>query len=330
MRVGILGSGFMGGTHARAFAQLPGIQVAALSSRSLEKAQKLAAEFGARATTDELDIVNDPSIDAISNTLPTHLHAQYTIAALQAGKHVLLEKPFALTDADCDSMMLAQAASGKQLMLAHVLRFWPEYEALVALAHSGRLGKPLSAVATRLSVLPGWSDWFSDPALGGDALLDLMIHDFDALNWVMGTPKSVYARGHEAKPGLWNHVHAIVDYGGGHAFAEGSEMMPTGYPFSCALKVLCEGGSLEFGFRAGGVSVEQGGGSQLTVYEAGRSYHPSVEPGDGYQRQTAYFVECVQNNSAPARSSAAGARLAVNVANAARQSLETGAVVSLA
>ena len=106
-------------------------------------------------------------------------------------------------------------------------------------------------------------------------------------------------------------------------------MMPTGYPFTCALKVLCEGGSLEFRFRAGGVSVEEGGGSQLTVYESGRSYHPEVPAGDAYERQVAYFIECAQHNSAPVRSSAVGARLAVQVANAARKSLETGTVVSL-
>ena len=59
--------------------------------------EKLAGEVGARATTDDMSIIDDPTIDAISNTLPTHLHAEYTIAALKAGKHVLLEKPFALT-----------------------------------------------------------------------------------------------------------------------------------------------------------------------------------------------------------------------------------------
>ena len=73
-------------------------------------------------------IIDDPSIDAISNTLPTHLHAEYTVAALKAGKHVLLEKPFALTAAGCDGMIAAQKESGKVLLVAHVLRFWGEYD----------------------------------------------------------------------------------------------------------------------------------------------------------------------------------------------------------
>src|ERR1700736_2343936 len=131
MRIGMLGSGFMGGTHVRAYAKIPGVEVAAVSSLHLAKAEKLAGEVGARATTDDRSIVEDPTIDAISNTLPTHLHPASTIAALQAGKHVLLEKPFALTAPECDGMIAAALASGRILMVAHVLRFWGDYVSLV-------------------------------------------------------------------------------------------------------------------------------------------------------------------------------------------------------
>src|SRR6185295_18413183 len=101
-------------------------------------------------------------------------------------------------------------------------RFWPEYIALTDFVRSGKIGKPLSAVASRLSVPPGWADWFNDPALSGGAVLDLMVHDLDAVNWLFGTPKTVYARGHEVKKNLWNNVHALVDYGGTHGAVEGS------------------------------------------------------------------------------------------------------------
>ena len=329
MKIGILGSGFMGGTHARSFAKLPDVQVVAVSSRSMAKAEKLAMEVGARATTDDMSIVNDPSIEAISNTLPTHLHPQFTIAALQAGKHVLLEKPFGLTVADCDKMIEAHKQSGKTLMIAQVCRFWPEYMALVDFVHSGKIGKPLSAVASRLSTQPGWADWFLDPALSGGAVLDLIVHDMDALNWVFGTPKSVYARGHEAKPGLWNHIHAEVDYGSSQGMVEGSQFLPKDYPFTCTLKVLCEGGSVEFVFRAGGVSVEMGGGSSLVVYEPGKAYKLETKSGDLYDLQTTYFVDCVKNRRAPTLGSPEQGRLAVQLCNATRQSLESGKVISL-
>jgi predicted dehydrogenase len=327
MRIGILGSGFMGGTHARAYAKIKGVEVAAVSSRRLGKAQKLADEVGGRATTDDMAIVNDPSIDAVSNTLPTHLHAEYTVAALKAGKHVLLEKPFALTAAGCDGMIAAQKESGKILLVAHVLRFWGEYVSLTEFVQSGKIGKSLSAAATRLSQLPAWADWFVNPASSGGAVLDLSVHDFDALNWILGAPKSVYARGRALKPGLWNHVHATIDYGDAEGFVEGSEFMPEGYPFTAALKVLCEGGVVEFMFRAGGVSVEMGGVNSLTVYEPGKSYALSAQPGDAYENQAAYFVDCVRNDRMPMAGAPEQARLAVLTAEAARRSLESGAVV---
>jgi predicted dehydrogenase len=328
MRVGILGAGFMGSTHARAFARLPDVQIVAISSRSLDKAKGLAAQFGALGTTSDQEIIDDPTIDAISNTVPTHLHPATTLAAMQAGKHVLLEKPLALNAAECDRIIAGRRAD-KVLMVAHVLRFWGEYETLVEIVQSGNLGKPLSAVATRLATAPGWASWFTNPELSGGATLDLMIHDYDALNWVMGAPKTVYARGQQAAPNLWNHVHTIIGYDGGDGFAEGSQLMPPDFPFTMALKVLCERGAAEFTFRAGGTSVDMGGGSHLTIYEPGRSYAPPVPEGSAYDRQIAYFADCVRAGKQPERGTLEQALLAVQVADAVRQSLETGALVTL-
>ena len=329
MRIGILGSGFMGTTHARAYAKIPGVSIAAVSSRNLDRAEKLAKEVGARATIENRSIIDDPSIEAISNTLPTHLHAETTITALKAGKHVLLEKPFALTGADCDDMIATAKETDRTLMVAHVLRFWGEYVSLVELVHSGKLGKPISAVAARLSQLPAWADWFLNPIWSGGAVLDLCVHDFDALNWLFGTPKSVYARGEELKPGLWNDIHALVDYGGANGFVEGSEFMPQGYPFTAAMRVLCESGVVEFMFRAGGVSVEMGGGASLMVHEAGKAYPLTAKPGDAYDNQASYFVDCMRKGIKPTLGTPEQARIAVATANAAGRSLENGAVTNL-
>jgi predicted dehydrogenase len=330
MNVGVLGSGFMGGTHARAYVKIPGVQVVAVSSRSHEKAAKLAAEVGARPVTDEMAIINDPTIDAISVTLPSHLHKPFTVAALTAGKHVLVEKPFGLNVADCDAMMAAQAQSGKTLMVAHVLRFWPEYVAMVNFIHSGAVGKPLSAVASRLTQAPAWSTWFTNPEQSGGPVIDLMIHDLDVLNWVFGPPTSVYARGHETTPGMWSHMLTTVDYGTGQGIIEDSMMLPQDYPFTMSLKVYCQGGVVEFHSRAGGVSVEMGGGvHSLLVYEPGKSYKLDAPGGDAWEAQIAYFVDCLRNGQPLSHGTPQQARVAVAMANAARQSLEGGGVVAI-
>ncbi|MCC6905941.1 MAG: Gfo/Idh/MocA family oxidoreductase [Anaerolineae bacterium] len=328
MNVGILGAGFMGGVHARAYTRLPDVRVAVVASRSEEKAARLAQEVGAVAVTDYRSVIEDPAIEAINITLPTHLHCEYAVAALRAGKHVLLEKPFGLTTEDCDAVMRARPEDGI-LMVAHVLRFWPEYVTLVELVQSGVLGKPLSAVATRRSSPPEWADWYRDPVLSGGAVLDLIVHDLDLLNGLFGGPRSVYARGHEAAPGLWNDIHAVIDYGLAEGVVDGSQLMPRGFPFSCGLQVLCEHGGAEFVFRAGGASVEQPGESRLMVYEDGRAYVPVVPPGDAYERQVASFVECVRQRRQPVHGSPEQARLAVLLAGAVRRSLETGEISHL-
>lgn len=332
MKVGILGAGFMGSTHARGYAKLPGVTVAAIASRTLAKAKALTDEVGGVPTTDEMAIINDAAIDAISITLPTPLHKPMTLAALAAGKHVLLEKPFALNVADCDEMIAAWQASGKFLMIGQTLRFWPEYKALVGFVQSGAIGKPFSAIATRLSQQPAWSSWFTDPAQSGGAVIDLMIHDLDALNWVFGQPEAIYCRGRQSAPGMWDHMLATVDYGSGAAMIEASELLPPDYPFSMSLIVHCERGRVEYLFKAGGVSVEMGGGiDSLTVYEPGQSY-PLPVPGrgdDAWAAEVAYFVDCVQNQRSPTIGTPQQARLAVAMANAARTSLEGAGVVTL-
>ncbi|MCK6628637.1 MAG: Gfo/Idh/MocA family oxidoreductase [Anaerolineae bacterium] len=332
LKVGILGAGFMGSTHARAFAKQMDTQIVAISSRSPEKATALAQEVGAEATTDHLALATDPRVDVISNTLPTHLHQELTVAALNAGKHVFLEKPMGLSVAECEVMIAAAQQNGRLLMLAHVLRFWPEYVALVEFVKSGALGRSLSATAKRLSARPTWGDWFANPECTGGAVLDLQVHDLDMLNWLFGTPQTVYARGQKGRFGGWDHTLTLLDYGEVKAFAEGTILMPAGYPFTMTLAVLCENGSVEYNFRASGPGVASGTapGTSLMVYEAGKEPRALTStPSNGYENQVAAFIECVRTNRPPDRATAEDGRLAVQTALAARQSLETGEVVRL-
>jgi predicted dehydrogenase len=321
----------MGGTHGRAYTKLPNVQVVGVSSQSADKAARLAEAVGAEPFTDAMALATHPDVEAVSITLPTHLHKEYAVAALNAGKHVLVEKPMALDVAECDAMMAAAQKNNRILMVAHVLRFWPEYMALVKFVGSGQLGRPLSATASRLSTRPAWGEWFANPEWTGGAVLDLQIHDLDVLNWLFGSPETVYARGHRGAPGGWDHALTLIDYGEVKAFVEGSVLLPEGYPFTMTLWVLCEKGSVEFSFRAGGTGVETGStsGTSLMVYQSGQQPRSLPSPGDdGYEKQVAQFVESIRSGRPPDQGTASQGRLAVQTALAARRSLETGQVIS--
>ncbi len=332
IRVGILGAGFMGTTHAHAFARQPDAHVVAIWSRDPRRAATLAAEVGARTYPDAESLLADPAVDAVSITLPTHLHAAYTIAALEAGKHVLVEKPMALTLDQCDAMIGAQAQTGRVLMVAHVLRFWPEYVAVHDYVRGGALGEPLSITAYRLLGRSAPGGWYEDPEQSGGAVLDLHIHDLDACNWFFGLPRTVYARGRRGPTGAWQHALTVLDYGAAQGMAEGSAIRPEGYPFTMGLWVTCEGGTVEFVFRAGGVQVDSRdrADSAITAFPTGGPPQPLTSPGgDGYVNEIAEFLACIREGRAPVNGAPEQARLAVATALAARRSLETGEVVIL-
>ena len=330
LRVAVLGAGFMGGTHARAYHALPEVEVGGIYASSGRRAGPLAAELGTTWTDDIHRLLGDETIAAVDICLPTPEHRQATEAALAAGKHVLLEKPLALTGEDGDALVALAERSDRIVMVAHVLRFWPEYVELQRRAAAGEIGAPRSGLATRRQPFPAWSELFTRADLTGGAVVDMMIHDYDALNWVFGAPRAVTARGRRnPRSGGWDQVQVLIDYDGASALVDGGMMMPESYPFSSSLQVLGERGALEYHFRAGGRSVEMGTGvNDLTHYgEEGAPIRVPVEQRDPYAAEVAYFVECVITGRPADRATPADSRAALRVALAARAALEHGETV---
>jgi predicted dehydrogenase len=149
-------------------------EVVAIASRDMERARAAAFELGiARAFGSYEDLLADPDVDAVYNPLPNHLHAEWTIAAARAGKHVLCEKPLATTSADAERMIQACEAEGVLLMEAFMYRLHPTWEAVTSLVASGRIGE--------LKTVQSWFSYFNDDPgdirnlveTGGGALYDI-------------------------------------------------------------------------------------------------------------------------------------------------------------
>jgi predicted dehydrogenase len=322
----------MGSTHAKAFQRVDGVEIAAIYAHSDKRAGPLAQELGT-VYTDNIDrILQDDTIDAIDNCLPTPEHRPLTEAALAAGKHVLLEKPIALTDMDAAALVAAGDASDRVFMMAHVLRFWPEYVELQKRASNGSLGELRSGLAYRRQPFPAWSALFARSDLTGGAIIDMMIHDIDALNWVFGTPQSVTANGiRNPRSNGWDQVQLLIDYGTASAVVDGGMMMPESYPFTSTLQVLGSEGFIEYDFQAVGRSVEETGGTNtLELFpNEGDPKTLEIEQRDPYLAEIEYFVECIRSGQPATRATPADARLALDTALAARESIETNRTVPI-
>jgi predicted dehydrogenase len=185
--VGILGAGFFGAYHARAIAAAQGVRLVAACADELPLAEAFTSEHGGKPYSDWRAMLDDKSLDAVAITAPHHLHCQLAVAALQAGKHVLLEKPMALSVAECSRIIAAAETGSAKLMVGQIMHFvWP---CLVAreILDRGDLGKPVTG-SSRL--LKTWMEsnrrgWHLDPATGGGMLMTAGIHALDQLVWLM-------------------------------------------------------------------------------------------------------------------------------------------------
>jgi predicted dehydrogenase len=327
--VAILGAGFMGQAHASNYAALgERVQVTSVCGRDPERARKLAGQVGAQAT-DDLDAAI-ASADVVDVCLPTPLHREAAERAFAAEKHVFLEKPIALTVEDANAIVAAAERSGRLFMVGLVLRFWPEYVELQRRLAAGELGRPRAVNTHRLSPPADWNEWMADRSQSGGTPVDLLIHDFDQMNWLLGRPRSVIAS--EPTSG---HVQAVVEYDGATGLAEGSMSMPRSYPFSSNIRVLCDGGAAEYAFSA--APAEDGGNIGAPTAARGLRLYPTdgeprtvdVEPADPWGPEIAYFVECVEQGRQPEQGTGEQARDALKVSLAAARSLESGRVESV-
>ena len=193
LRIALLGTGWIMDFHARAVLEHPGAELVAAANWREPSLRRLAGRYGiARTTTDWRALAADPGVDAAVVGTPNAFHAPQAVAFLEAGKHVLVEKPMARTVAEADAMVAAARRSGAFLMVAHCWRFHPDVRALRSRVEAGELGE---IVKTRgYGGHAGWgpSGWFTDPELaGGGALVDMGVHAIDTTRYLLGDPEPV-------------------------------------------------------------------------------------------------------------------------------------------
>jgi predicted dehydrogenase len=251
MKAVVVGAGFISDFHAGVYSKEPGVTLAGICDLNEERANTLASRYHCQAFTDARAMIDSERPDVVSVCLPTFMHEEYVLLALQNGAHVLCEKPFALTMEACRRMTDAAADAGKVLMVGQVLRWWPEYEEIARRIRRKDLGKLRFFCAQRLqhSAREGW---FMDPELGGGALFDLHVHDVDYICSLMSAnPVSVSAQGFRGAEGSWRQISSTLRWQNGVvAQLEACNQMPAGYPFTASFRAEYENACLEYRFRA--------------------------------------------------------------------------------
>lgn len=223
MKFGIIGAGMIGRFHAQAIVDMAGGTLHSVLDRSEERAEELAKDFGITAYTDIDAFLADPELEIVTVGTPSGVHLDPTLAALEAGKHAIVEKPLEVTTERIDQLMAAAEKSGKTLAAVLNRRFHPGMDAFKKAADTGRFGTLASASA--------YIKWYRDQAYydsagwrgtwaldGGGALMNQSIHTVDALLYLAGPAKRVTATAallaHE-RIEVEDHCVAIIEFENG-------------------------------------------------------------------------------------------------------------------
>jgi predicted dehydrogenase len=343
--IGIAGIGFMGMIHFLAARRLGGAKVVALCSRDPKKLAGdwtgIHGNFGPKGTvmdlsglagySDPAELFADPDVDLVDLCVPNDEHARLAIQALEAGKHVLVEKPIALKTSDADAMLAAAKSSGRLLMVAHVLPFIPEFAYAAEAVRSGRYGALRAAHLTRVIARPDWSAGISDASRSGGPAIDLHIHDTHFLGLLCGVPRAVRSRGVTDGEAV---VHLTTQYLFDQAdlavSAVSGALSQSGRPFTHGFELYLDGATLSYS------STNVGGQTEVSplsvIMPDGKVERPELgggDPIDAFAAELTAAVRSVEQGVVAPTLSGLLARQALVLCHAEVESVRSGQTVEV-
>lgn len=296
----------MGRHHLHVYKEMNNVEVVAIVDSDIDNAKKNIENDSIAFYSDLDDMLNSEHIDMVDLCTPTFLHAQQAMKVVERGIHVLCEKPIALHPNEAKQVIESAEKRGVQFMVAHVIRFWPEYVYLKQVYDEQRFGKLKQLQLSRICSIPQWSwqDWMMKSDLSGGSALDLHIHDTDFMLHLLGKPKSVTSFG--MKEGrTMDYISTVYEYDHMLVQAEGG-WYESPIPFSMSYKACFEEAIL----------VYKNG--KLTVYEKDKqaievtfqdqsklntaSSDVNIDSADGYFNEIEYFLDCIREGKRPERS----------------------------
>jgi len=332
LRICLVGSGNMARTHANHWRKIKEVVVAGVVTKDPDSVTNLPIPENTQRFDNLEQALDNAEFEIVDICTPTTTHVDLALLAISRRKHLFIEKPMARNLADCDRINLAAEAAGVNLMVGHVVRFFPEFAAGKRAIDSGAVGIPAAIRTSRTAGHPkgGWNNWFADPAQSGGVLLDMAIHDMDWIRWCFGPVERVFAKGLYGR----DEYKGVLDYGlvtfklrsGAIAHVTGS-WAHVG-PFRTTFEVCGDGGMLEHD------------SSRTAPYSLALRTPPGTAPGvaipaspmapedDPYYLELREFTDSILEERPPSVTGK-DARAAVELALAALQSIETGQPVEI-
>lgn len=327
--VGIIGYGFMGRTHAGAYAAAAGAGLPCVlravcdpdaarlgdgagTAGNLESGHERARGLvGVRRLTNPAELLADPSIAMVSVCAHTDAHVPLAMAALSAGKHVLVEKPVALRSEEVSRLAEAARRAGRVCVPAMCMRFWPGWDWLRARIRDGSLGRLRSLSLTRMGAGPTWSpEFYMDDSRSGGPMFDLHVHDADFVCWALGRPASVSCHGSR------RHFTTAFGFASGpeHVVAEGAWDLSATAGFRMRYFAVFEHATAEWDLSRS---------PRLLLHRREGTEAVAVGEGAGYEPEVAHFVRCVSRGETPGATMDEAAAV-TRVLEAATRSLGAG------
>ncbi|MDA1050424.1 MAG: Gfo/Idh/MocA family oxidoreductase [Planctomycetota bacterium] len=345
LKVGLAGVGFMGWIHYLAYQKVRGVKLAAICSRDAKKRagdwRGIQGNFGPPgeqidvstirpyASVDEL--INDPEIDLIDNCLPPHLHADVSVRALKAGKHVFVEKPMALTAGDCTKMVAAAEKAGKQILVGHVLPYFPEYAHARKVIDSGKYGKVGGGSFKRVISDPLWLKDFYDPQRVGGPLVDLHVHDAHFIRLLFGMPTAVFSQG-RMRGEVVEYCNTLFQFADPSLVVNATSgvINQQGRPFTHAYEIHLEKATMHFDFAAFSDAAELM--PLKIVTNTGKVIRPDLGDGDpvrGFEGEIHEVVRSIRTGQPSAILSGELARDAIVLCHKQSESVKRGRLVKV-
>jgi len=338
VRFGLIGYGLFGKHHARAIAACEGAELAGIAVKSAASQESAASDFpGVDVVGDYRQLLARDDMDVVDIVVPNSLHFEVAQAALEAGKHLLLEKPMALSVAECDRLLAAAQAGKRMIAVNHELRHSSLWGGIKRLIDDGAIGHPQYALVelSRFPYRPGSESWRWDIDRVGNWILEEPIHFFDLARWYLqrcGDPVSVYARANSRQPDapeLRDHFSAIVEHADGGYAVISQTLAAFGHHVTA--KIAGTEGTIWGRWSAADArsdratfSLRYGLGDDVRDVELTRPTGELLELAD----QIAMVAQCVRNDEPPICDGEDG-RWSTRLCLAAQQSVEARQVVPL-